>query len=149
MNAGPATSSKSAAKPASMLGDLGPRLLSGLVMIALAIATLVAGGFVFVGFWLVAAVAIHWEWQRMTGGPHEQARMFGGGLSLALNLGNKRAVDAFYAKARRAGAKGQQAPHDAFWGGYSGYFRDPDGHLWELAWNPFWKLDAKGRVSLA
>lgn len=87
MNAGPATSSKSAAKPASMLGDLGPRLLSGLVMIALAISTLVAGGFVFVGFWLVAAVAIHWEWQRMTGGPHEQARMFGGGLTLALVAG--------------------------------------------------------------
>jgi predicted lactoylglutathione lyase len=71
-----------------------------------------------------------------------------GGLSLAVNLKSKKAVDAFYAKALKAGAKAQKKPHDAFWGGYSGYFKDPDGHLWELAWNPFWKLDARGRVSV-
>jgi uncharacterized glyoxalase superfamily protein PhnB len=52
------------------------------------------------------------------------------------------------AKARRAGAKVLRAPHDAFWGGYSGYFADPDGQPWELAWNPFWKLDKKGNAFL-
>jgi len=71
-----------------------------------------------------------------------------GGCSLAVNLGSKKAVDALYAKALKAGAKAQKQPHDAFWGGYSGYVRDPDGHLWELAWNPFWKLDGQGSVKL-
>ena len=71
-----------------------------------------------------------------------------GGITLAVNLASKKAVDAFMAKATKAGAKVLQAPHDAFWGGYSAYFADPDGHPWELAWNPFWKLDKKGNVSL-
>jgi phosphatidate cytidylyltransferase len=70
-----------------MLGDLGPRLASGVVMIALALTTLRAGGFVFVAFWLVAAIAVHWEWQRMTGGPHESVRMIGGGAVIALVAG--------------------------------------------------------------
>jgi len=72
-----------------------------------------------------------------------------GGSSYAINLKNKKAVDAFYAKALKAGAKAQKPPHDAFWGGYSGYFADPDGHLWEVAWNPFWHLDREGRVGLS
>jgi predicted lactoylglutathione lyase len=71
-----------------------------------------------------------------------------GGCSLAINLAAKAAVDRFYAKALKAGAQAQKPPEDAFWGGYSGYFMDPDGHLWELAWNPFWKLDRQGQVSL-
>ena len=71
-----------------------------------------------------------------------------GGMSLAINLPSKKAVDAFMAKAKRAGAKVTKAPQDAVWGGYSGYFKDLDGHLWELAWNPFWKLDGKGNVTL-
>ncbi|MDB5642546.1 MAG: phosphatidate cytidylyltransferase [Hyphomicrobiales bacterium] len=87
MSAQPVTTGKSVAKPASMLGDLGPRLLSGLVMVALSLAALQAGGFMFVAFWLVAAVAVHWEWQRMTGGPHEQIRMAGGGAVIALVAG--------------------------------------------------------------
>lgn len=87
MSARPAATDKTAAKPASMLGDLGPRLVSGVVMIALALATLIAGGFVFVAFWLVAATAVHWEWQRMTGGPREQVRMMAGGAAIALVAG--------------------------------------------------------------
>ena len=71
-----------------------------------------------------------------------------GGMSLAINLPSKKAVDALTAKAKKAGAKVLRAPHEAFWGGYSAYFADPDGHPWELAWNPFWKLDKKGSVSL-
>jgi phosphatidate cytidylyltransferase len=87
MSAGPATTNKTAVKSASILGDLGPRLASGVVMIALALTTLNIGGFVFVAFWLVAAIAVHWEWQRMTGGPHEQIRMLGGGAVIALVAG--------------------------------------------------------------
>jgi predicted lactoylglutathione lyase len=71
-----------------------------------------------------------------------------GGVTLAVNLGSKRAVDRAFAKARRAGAKAIRAPHEAVWGGYTSYFSDPDGHAWELAWNPFWKLDKKGAVKL-
>ena len=37
---------------------------------------------------------------------------------------------------------------ETFWGGYSGYFVDPDGHLWEVAWNPNWHMDGEGRISL-
>jgi phosphatidate cytidylyltransferase len=87
MIAEPANSDKHAVKPAYMLGDLGPRLASGVVMIAFSLATLKIGGFVFVAFWLVAAIAMHWEWQRMTGGPHESVRMMGGGAVIALVAG--------------------------------------------------------------
>ncbi len=71
---------KDTTKPAGMLGDLGPRLASGVVMIALALSTLIAGGLIFVLFWLAAALAINWEWQRMTGGPHALLRSIGGGV---------------------------------------------------------------------
>lgn len=71
-----------------------------------------------------------------------------GGVCLALNLASKKAVDLFYTKARKAGARGLRAPHDAVWGGYTCYFSDKDGHAWEAAWNPFWKLDKKGNVKL-
>lgn len=83
MTSGPARAPDQAARPASKLGDLGPRIASGVVMIALAIVTLLMGGVVFVGFWLLAALAVHWEWQRMTGGPHEWSRMVGGGAAIA------------------------------------------------------------------
>jgi uncharacterized protein len=45
-------------------------------------------------------------------------------------------VDQILAQAERAGATLTEPAHARFWGGYSGYFRDPDGHLWEVAWNP-------------
>ena len=41
-------------------------------------------------------------------------------------------------QAKRAGAVIVKPAHDTFWGGYAGYFQDPDGHLWEVAWNPQW-----------
>jgi uncharacterized glyoxalase superfamily protein PhnB len=40
-------------------------------------------------------------------------------------------------------------PRDTFWGGYDAYFADPDGHLWEVAWNPYWAMDEEGNVKLA
>ena len=59
------------------------------------------------------------------------------GVALAHNLNSKDQVDALMAQAVKAGAKLVKEPQDVFWGGYSGYFADIDGHLWEIAWNPF------------
>lgn len=68
----------------SSMRDLAPRLLSAIVMIALALGTLWAGGFWFVAFWYAAGVAILWEWQRMVGGAHWKWRLFTGVLALTL-----------------------------------------------------------------
>lgn len=62
------------------------------------------------------------------------------GISLAHNAPSKAEVDAVFALALAAGARSVKAPEDVFWGGYSGYFADPDGHLWEVAYNPFTDL---------
>ena len=62
------------------------------------------------------------------------------GVTLAHNLGSKGEVDAVFREALAAGAKSVKTPQDVFWGGYSGYFADPDGHLWEVAFNPFTDL---------
>ena len=59
-------------------------------------------------------------------------------LTIGHNVSSKRAVDAVMEQARAAGALIVKEAHDTFWGGYSGYFQDPDGHLWEVAWNPEW-----------
>ena|SRR5437867_4387692 len=57
-------------------------------------------------------------------------------FSLAHNVRSKAEVDAVMAEAAKAGARVLNAAHDTFYGGYAGYFQDPDGHLWEVAWNP-------------
>jgi uncharacterized protein len=57
-------------------------------------------------------------------------------LTLGHNLPSTRAVDDVMRQAERAGARIVKAAHETFWGGYSGYFQDPDGHLWEIVWNP-------------
>lgn len=59
-------------------------------------------------------------------------------MTLGHNLACKAEVDAIMARASNAGATIIKPAHDAFWGGYSGYFQDPDGHLWEIVWNPQW-----------
>ena len=59
------------------------------------------------------------------------------GVTLAHNEPSKEGVDRVFTEAKEAGAHITKAPHDTFWGGYSGYFQDPDGHVWEIAWNPF------------
>ena len=71
------------------------------------------------------------------------------GMALAYNARDRDEVDSVLAAARAAGGTMTKAPHEVFWGGYSGYFTDPDGHLWEVAHNPFWTLDAEGRVTIA
>jgi uncharacterized glyoxalase superfamily protein PhnB len=57
-------------------------------------------------------------------------------------------VDAVLAQAAAAGARILKPAQNTFWGGYSGYFADPDGHAWEIAWNPDWTIGADGSVSL-
>ena len=71
-----------------------------------------------------------------------------GGIALALCARSRDEVDAAMVQARGAGARILKPAEDVFWGGYSGYFADPDGHPWEIAWNPFWTLSAQGDVRI-
>lgn len=57
-------------------------------------------------------------------------------FTLGHNVSSKSEVDAVMEQAKSAGAVIVKPAHDAFWGGYAGYFQDPDRHLWEVAWNP-------------
>jgi catechol 2,3-dioxygenase-like lactoylglutathione lyase family enzyme len=61
-------------------------------------------------------------------------------FSIGHIVGSKEEVDAIMQQAERAGAHVTDPAHDRFWGGYSGYFQDLDGHLWEIAWNPAWEV---------
>jgi len=76
------------------------------------------------------------------------ARNGSAAVTLALNLGSPEAVDATLAEAEAAGADIVKPAEKVFWGGYSGYFRDPDGHYWEVAHNPGWILGTDGAVRL-
>ncbi len=69
-----------------------------------------------------------------------------GGIALAWNVASEAEVDASLARAVAAGARLLKPAQRVFWGGYSGYFADPDGHPWEVAFNPHWQLDADGGV---
>jgi uncharacterized protein len=71
-----------------------------------------------------------------------------GAMTLAQNFGSEEDVDAAWAMAMKAGAQAIKVPQAVSWGGYSGYFSDPDGHVWELAMNPFWPLAADGSLTL-
>lgn len=71
-----------------------------------------------------------------------------GAITLAQNFASETEVDAAYQAALAAGGKPLKAPEKVFWGGYSGYWADPDGHVWEVAMNPFWPLSADGGLSL-
>jgi catechol 2,3-dioxygenase-like lactoylglutathione lyase family enzyme len=62
-------------------------------------------------------------------------------LSLGHNVASEAEVDAVMAQAAQAGATIVKPAAKAFWGGYAGYFQDPDGHLWEVAWNPQFAVD--------
>jgi len=57
-------------------------------------------------------------------------------LTLGHNVRSREEVDAVMAQAETAGATIVKRAHETFWGGYAGYFQDPDGHLWEVVWNP-------------
>ncbi len=62
------------------------------------------------------------------------------GVTLAHNVKSPAEADAVFAKAVSVGARPVKTPQEVFWGGYSGYFADPDGYLWEVAYNPFTDL---------
>lgn len=63
-----------------------------------------------------------------------------GAVSIGHIVKSREEVDALMKEAENAGAVVTDPAHDRFWGGYSGYFHDPDGHLWEIAWNPAWEV---------
>ena len=71
-----------------------------------------------------------------------------GGIAVAMNYASEAEVDAMMAKAEAEGARILKPAQKVFWGGYSGYFADPDGHAWEVAFNPFWSVDEQGHVDL-
>lgn len=71
-----------------------------------------------------------------------------GAMTLAQNFATLAEVDGAYALALAAGATALKRPEKVFWGGYSGYYADPDGHVWELAMNPFWPLATDGSLTL-
>jgi catechol 2,3-dioxygenase-like lactoylglutathione lyase family enzyme len=70
------------------------------------------------------------------------------GITLALNLGSEDAVDLAFAHVHEVGGRIVKPPTRAEWGGYSGYFADPDGHLWEIAFAPGFTLDEHGRLDM-
>ncbi len=72
-----------------------------------------------------------------------------GGVALAYNTRSREEVDTVLAEAQAAGAKLLKPAEQAFWGGYSGYFSDPDGHLWEVAWNPSFPIAEDGSIRIA
>lgn len=61
-------------------------------------------------------------------------------FTIGHNVSSRAEVDAVLRQAEAAGAIIVKQAHDTFWGGYAGYFADPDRHLWEIAWNPHWQL---------
>ena len=71
------------------------------------------------------------------------------GFTLAINVGSREEADDAFTAAEAAGARIVKPPRAAEWGGYSGYFADPDGFLWEVAHNPFWPLDDRGLPQLS
>lgn len=70
------------------------------------------------------------------------------GLTLAYNAKSQAEVDEVLQTVERLGATIVKPAEMVFWGGYSGYFADPDGHLWEVAWNPFWEFDETDNLVL-
>lgn len=70
------------------------------------------------------------------------------GLTISHNTKSEKEVDEILEKVKKLGAVIIKPAQQVYWGGYSGYFKDPDGYLFEVAYNPFWELDEKGNVKL-
>lgn len=70
------------------------------------------------------------------------------GITLAQNVCTKEEVSRALNSALEAGGKILKPAQDAFWGGHSGYFSDPDGNIWEVAWNPYFKMNQDGILEL-
>ena len=82
------------------------------------------------------------------GGMHDGQTDGFGGVALAQNVRSEADVDDIVTAALRAGATVTRSPAKTFYGGYSGYFTDPDGHLWEIAYNPGLPLAADGTITV-
>ncbi len=78
----------------------------------------------------------------------EQESLGPGGFALAYNVRAKAEVDEIMEHVAGSTGKVLVKPREAEWGGYSGYFADPDGHRWEVAWNPEWPIDGDGNVRI-
>jgi hypothetical protein len=72
-----------------------------------------------------------------------------GGITLAINVESEAAVDGAFEAAQGAGARILKLAERTEWGGYSGYFADPDGHPWEVAYNPSFPIGANGRITIS
>ena len=70
------------------------------------------------------------------------------GFGLAHNVRSIEEVDTIFSRLKDNGARIVKQPQEVFWGGYSGYFSDPDGHMWEVAYNPHWTVQKDGRVTM-
>ena len=70
------------------------------------------------------------------------------GCALAYNARSEIEVDEIFARLSQHSTEVLKLPHKTFWGGYSGYFADLDGHVWEIAYNPFWTIGPDGRISM-
>lgn len=70
------------------------------------------------------------------------------GFALAYNARSEAEVDGIFNALKVRGATVSKAPHKTYWGGYSGYFADPEGNAWEVAFNPFWPIDSAGHVTV-
>ncbi|MET8122958.1 VOC family protein [Micromonospora sp. NPDC005291] len=71
-----------------------------------------------------------------------------GGITLAQNVRSRAEVDEVIATATKAGAEVTKPARETFYGGYAGYFADPDGHIWEIAWNPGFTLGPDGTLTV-
>ncbi len=71
------------------------------------------------------------------------------GITIAYNARSREEVEAVMAEAQAAGARIVKPAQEAFWGGYSGYFADPDNFAWEVAWNPFFSIAEDGSLRLS
>jgi predicted lactoylglutathione lyase len=80
--------------------------------------------------------------------PREQLPAFRGS-TLAINLASRDLVDSAFTTATAAGGRVVKPAQETPWGGYSGYFADLDGHLWEVAHNPFFPIDEQGRIEIS
>ncbi|MGA1341502.1 MAG: VOC family protein [Hyphomonas sp.] len=70
------------------------------------------------------------------------------GFALAFNARSIEQVDEIFDRLGKSGVRIPRAPHRTYWGGYAGYFADPEGNAWEVAFNPFWPMDEAGRVTV-
>jgi uncharacterized protein len=97
-----------------------------------------------------AMALVLWHEDDLAGdvGLERSARQKLRGVALAHNVRSREDVDAVVATAEAAGAEITQPPAETFYGGYAGYFTDPDGHAWEIAYNPGFPLSADGSVTI-